>query len=79
MVRVGADTKDMERGLKSARAKMKAFGGQMRKIGKVAAIAGAAVAAGLGATFALMKRKQKIAKEAEAAKPPEPKPEEEEK
>jgi hypothetical protein len=48
MVRVGADTKDMERGLKSARAKMKAFGGQMRKIGKVAAIAGAAVVGAFG-------------------------------
>lgn len=48
MVRVGADTKDMERGLKSARAKMKAFGGQMRKIGKVAAVAGAAVVGAFG-------------------------------
>lgn len=48
MVRVGADTKDMERGLKSARAKMKAFGGQMRKIGRVAAVAGAAVVGAFG-------------------------------
>lgn len=48
MVRVGADTKDMERGLKSARAKMKAFGNQMRKIGKVAAVAGAAVVGAVG-------------------------------
>lgn len=48
MVRVGADTKDMERGLKSARAKMKAFSGQMRKVGKVAAVAGAAVVGAVG-------------------------------
>lgn len=48
MVHVGANTKDMERGLKSARAKMKAFGNQMRKVGKVAAIAGAAVVGAFG-------------------------------
>lgn len=48
MVRVGADTKDMERGLKSARAKMKAFGNQIKKIGKVTAVAGAAVAGAVG-------------------------------
>ena len=42
-VQIGADTKDMERGLKSARAKMKAFGNQIKKIGKVMAVAGAAV------------------------------------
>lgn len=48
MVRVGADTKDMERGLKTARAKMKAFGGQMRKIGKSVAIVGTAVVGAVG-------------------------------
>jgi len=48
MVRVGADTKDMEKGLKTARAKMKAFGNQMKKIGKVAAVAGAAVVGAVG-------------------------------
>ena len=48
MVRVGADTKEMERGLKTAGAKMKAFGNQMKKIGKVAAVAGAAVVGAVG-------------------------------
>lgn len=48
MVRVGADTKDMEKGLKTARAKMKDFGNQMKKIGKVAAVAGAAVVGAVG-------------------------------
>jgi len=47
-VRVGADTKDMERGLKTAQARMKAFGNQVKKIGKVAAVAGAAVAGAVG-------------------------------
>lgn len=48
MVRVGADTKDMERGLNRARARMKAFRGHVQKIGRVAAIAGAAVVGAFG-------------------------------
>lgn len=43
MVRVGADTKDMERGLKSAEARMKKFNEQCTKIGKGMTIAGAAI------------------------------------
>ncbi|MBA7465162.1 hypothetical protein ES707_00324 [subsurface metagenome] len=47
MVRVGADTKDMERGLKSAEARMKKFGEQCTKIGKGMTIAGVAIVAAL--------------------------------
>lgn len=43
LVRVGADTKDMERGLKSAEARMKKFNEQCTKIGRGMTIAGAAI------------------------------------
>lgn len=43
LVRVGADTKDMERGLKSAEARMKKFSEQCTKIGRGMTIAGAAI------------------------------------
>lgn len=48
MVRVGADTKEMEHKLNTARAKMKDFSGQIKKMGKVMAIAGAAVVGTVG-------------------------------
>lgn len=48
MVRVGADTKEMERGLKTARARMKDFSGQIKKMGKIMAVAGAAVVGAIG-------------------------------
>jgi len=48
MVRVGADTKDMERGLKSAEARMQKFGERCTKIGRGMTVAGAAIVGALG-------------------------------
>ena len=48
MVRVGADTKEMERGLKSAEARMKKFGERCTKIGRGMTVAGAAIVGALG-------------------------------
>jgi len=48
MVRVGADTKDMERGLSSAQKRIKAFRADINKIGKRMMVAGAAVAGAVG-------------------------------
>ncbi|UCD57869.1 MAG: hypothetical protein JSV16_01800, partial [Candidatus Hydrogenedentota bacterium] len=48
MVRVGADTKDMERGLSSAQKKIKAFRTGINKIGRVMMVAGAAISGAVG-------------------------------
>lgn len=48
MVRVGADTKDMERGLSSAQKKIKAFHTSINQVGKRIMVAGAAVAGAVG-------------------------------
>jgi len=47
MVRVGADTKEMESGLKAAEARMKKFSEQCKKIGRGMTIAGTAIVAAL--------------------------------
>lgn len=47
MVRVGADTTEMERGLKSAEARMKKFREQCKKIGRGMTVAGTAIVAAL--------------------------------
>ncbi len=43
MVRIGADTKELEKGLKASEARMKKFGEQCTKIGRGMTIAGAAI------------------------------------
>jgi len=48
LVKIGTDTKQMERGLTSARGKMKAFTGQVQKMGRGMAIAGAAITGAIG-------------------------------
>lgn len=48
MVRVGADTKDMEKGLSSAQKRIKAFRTSINQIGKRMMVAGAVVAGAIG-------------------------------
>lgn len=48
LVEVGADTKDYDRGMKSARAKLTKLTGQIKKMGKVMAAAATAVVAAVG-------------------------------
>jgi len=47
IVRIGADTKELEKGLKTSEARMKKFGEQCTKIGKGMTIAGVAIVAAL--------------------------------